>query len=65
MNSYTICLKAEATIMTDIYHIIIGTIVCIALIFDEKSKCCKTCLTRLFTFVKNSLLGCDYEPTFV
>ena len=51
--------------MEDIYHIIIGIVACIALIFDEKSKRSKIYLNRLLTFEKNILLDGDYEAAYV
>ena len=46
MNNYVLCLVAYTTIMEDIHHIIIGIIVCIALILAKKELTRKIYLNR-------------------
>ena len=64
MNSYALCLVAYTMIMEDISHIIIGIIVCTALIFAKRVKV-QNIFKQMFTFEKNIFLDGDYEPTYV
>ena len=64
MNNYVLCLVAYTTIMEDIHHIMIGIIVCIAPIFENRVNM-QNIFKQILAFEKNIFLDGDYEPPFV
>ena len=64
MNIYALSLLGYTTIMEDIHHIMIGIIVCIAPIFENRVNM-QNIFKQIFAFEKNIFLDGDYELTYV